>query len=325
MAAGRLRRYAVVRYAFAIVSAILALVVRWLLSDDLPPGFPFLTFFPAVILTAFVAGLGPGVVCATLSGLFAWYFFVPPLHSFVATFETGVALSLYVFIVTVDLAVIHVMLQSLRKLRVAQALTATLHDEQRTMFHELQHRVANNMAFIASVLQLERRRAPALGGGVTAFDAAIARIEVMSRIHRRLYEPDMAGRSLQADFEALGHDLVAISGKLDVTLVVDVAQVKIDLPRLIVLSQLVAELVMNALKHAFAPGQSGTISIALHSNDSNQLQVCVSDDGRGLAGAAPKSGNGLGTRIVDSLAAQLGGKVTVVDNGGVATCLVFPR
>ncbi len=49
----------------------------------LPPGFPFLTFFPAIMLTAFIGGTRPGILCAVLSVLSAWYWFIPPFMSFV--------------------------------------------------------------------------------------------------------------------------------------------------------------------------------------------------------------------------------------------------
>ncbi len=64
--------------AVAVAITLLATGLRLLLDPVLPPGFPFLTFFPAVVLTTFFFGLRPGIVCAVLSGLAAWYFFVNP-------------------------------------------------------------------------------------------------------------------------------------------------------------------------------------------------------------------------------------------------------
>ena len=322
--ASGLRRYPAVRYLFAMAASAVALVVRLRLDSDLPPGFPFLTFFPAVIVTAFVAGLGPGILCSALSGLAAWYFFVPPFHSFDVTAQTGLALAFYLFIVTVDLTVIHLMFVSAHKLRAERELTSTLYDQQRTMFQELQHRVANNMAFIAAILQLEQRRSPRSGEVADALGSAILRVDTMSRIHRRLYDPDTAGRSLQADFKALAYDLVAITGRTGIDVSVKADPVTIELPRLITLSQLVAEVVMNSLKHAFPDGAGGRISIALTRHDASRLELVISDNGRGLGGAPPRPGGGLGGRIVENLGAQLGGKVSVVDAGGVTTRLVFP-
>ncbi|WP_162600079.1 DUF4118 domain-containing protein [Azospirillum sp. TSH58] len=61
---------------FALATFAVALVARLALDDRLPAGFPFLTFFPAVIVTTFLAGMWPGILTALLSGLASWYFFL---------------------------------------------------------------------------------------------------------------------------------------------------------------------------------------------------------------------------------------------------------
>jgi len=60
---------------------LLAFWLRSVIGDKLV-GYPFITFFPVVVLTAFLGGTGPGVLCAVLSGLALWYFFIPPYQSF---------------------------------------------------------------------------------------------------------------------------------------------------------------------------------------------------------------------------------------------------
>ena len=69
--------------AGAMAVLALALSARFSLVGVLPEkGFPFLTFFPAVILAAFLVGFGPGLLVAVLSVASAWYFFMPPGGSF---------------------------------------------------------------------------------------------------------------------------------------------------------------------------------------------------------------------------------------------------
>ncbi len=76
-----LRRRPWIAYAVAMLLALAALGIRLLIGGVLS-GFPFLTFFPAVLLAAYLGGRGPGALCAFLSGLLAWYFLIDPVYSF---------------------------------------------------------------------------------------------------------------------------------------------------------------------------------------------------------------------------------------------------
>lgn len=318
-----LRNRPVAGYALAVGAAAAAYLLRALVDPVLPPGFPFLTFFPAVILTSFVAGLGPGILCAVLSGLGSWYGFIPPVRSFALDKSTGIALAFYVLVVGVDLLIIQVMTVALERLRDERRLTATLYERQRTMFQELQHRVANNMAFIASLLSLEKRRA-AMPEQASALDAAIARIETMSRLHRRLYDPGAANASLQTHLRETVADLIDMAGAERIELVVEAADEQIELSRLITLSMLVSEVAMNSLKHAFHDRPDGRISVAINRLDARRLELVVSDNGGGLK-ITPSATGGLGSRIVKNLGVQLGGEIKVESGpGGVTTRLAFP-
>lgn len=59
------------RWGVVAASFAAALSLRFPLQEILPPGFPFLTFFPAVIVTTYLAGLWPGIAVAGTSGLAA--------------------------------------------------------------------------------------------------------------------------------------------------------------------------------------------------------------------------------------------------------------
>ena len=63
-------------YGLAVCAWLTALGVRMALADWFPPGFPYLTFFPAVVVIAYFCGLGPAVLTAVLSGLSAWWFWI---------------------------------------------------------------------------------------------------------------------------------------------------------------------------------------------------------------------------------------------------------
>ena len=104
-------------YGFAIIAFIVAFAVRYGLEDLLPPGLPFLTFFPAVILTSFFAGVGPAVLVTALSVLAAWYFFLPQLQSFNIESDSVIALVLYVFINALIILLVHTLNVAIERLR----------------------------------------------------------------------------------------------------------------------------------------------------------------------------------------------------------------
>jgi hypothetical protein len=73
------------------------------------------------------------------------------------------------------------------------------------------------------------------------------------------------------------------------------------------LSLLVSELMLNATKHAFEPGQEGKIEITLEAKDQG-LHFTFADNGKGFSPRTDAgSAKGLGTRIMQGLVAQLRG------------------
>jgi PAS domain S-box-containing protein len=71
------------RYALAILAAIVAVVVRQLLSPLLGNTNPYHTVWLAVVFSAWYCGFGPSVTATILSLMGVRYFFLTPVHSFV--------------------------------------------------------------------------------------------------------------------------------------------------------------------------------------------------------------------------------------------------
>lgn len=72
---------AVWRYTFAILAAILALLLRELLFPLLGNNNPYHTLWAAVVFSAWYCGLGPSIVATLLGAAGVWYWFLPPFHS----------------------------------------------------------------------------------------------------------------------------------------------------------------------------------------------------------------------------------------------------
>ena len=305
---------------------ILAVLGRHVLEGWLPPGYPFLTFFPAVILTTFVSGTRAGMVCAVACGLAAWYWFIPPV-GFVLDWQSGFALAFYVFIVAVDIALIDAMTKAMQRLEVEKGVSTALAEQQRTMFEELQHRVANNMAFVASLLNMSRRRIMADPAAAPAIiDEARNRIETMARIHRRLHDPSQVDLPIGSYLTDLYSDVIEASGVSGVSCEVDVPQISFDIRKLTTISMLVSEVVTNSLKHAYPAGRTGRITVTINRPDQASAVLTIADDGVGLPNVPvdAQAGHGLGNRIIEALAKQLNGTIERVSVQGLATRIAFP-
>lgn len=140
----QLRQHQAFGYAAAFVSVGLASLLQWALPDALG-GAPFLTIYPAVILTTLVGGLGPGFLAALLSGFSQWMWFIPTLHWFAVltyAFDATLAVSLIVFINrTLDLLVAGI--DQEKQAKQHQYLLAT----------ELHHRIQNLFTVIQAVIR----------------------------------------------------------------------------------------------------------------------------------------------------------------------------
>ena len=92
------------RYGYAV--AVAAILVALAARAVLPVGLPFITFYPAVILTAYLCGPGPALVSAILSGLAAWSLVLPSNLPVTGACSSAVALGLYAAVVSINILLI---------------------------------------------------------------------------------------------------------------------------------------------------------------------------------------------------------------------------
>jgi two-component sensor histidine kinase len=96
------------------------------------------------------------------------------------------------------------------------------------------------------------------------------------------------------------------------TLTTEVDPVSIGGDMSVSMGLVVTELVINALKHAFPDGRPGHVVVGYAATEADWV-LSVSDDGVGMAEDPERSRAGLGTRIVQALAKQLGAEILVED------------
>jgi two-component sensor histidine kinase len=284
-------------------------VAWWLrveIGPDLPPGFPYLTFFPAVIVTAFFFGVGPGALAAMLSGLAAWFFFLDPVNSFGLPYGSAVALGFYAFIVTVDITLVHWMQRANASLREERQRTIALADTRELLFNELQHRVGNNLQMVSSLISLQKSRLTD-DTAREALDEAAQRLGLIGRIQRQLYDPGGAPLGLAAYIDQICRDVIASSGRAGIDYRFKANGDTVMPPeKAIPTALVVSEAVNNALEHGFGDGRDGVIKVTVDPSDRG-VSVSIVDDGAGLSdGFDLQASDSLGLRIARTLAQSLG-------------------
>jgi two-component sensor histidine kinase len=97
----------------------------------------------------------------------------------------------------------------------------------------------------------------------------------------------------------------------------------LSLNGLMSLSLIVAELVTNSLKHAFAGREDGLIAVSV-AGGKGVYTLSVADDGPGLpADFGNGKGSSLGQGILQSLAQQLHGKLAFDSGPGTVAKVIF--
>jgi len=314
-------------YGAALLLSLVGLVTRWLLADAFPPGFPFLTFFPAVVLSGFLFGRGPGILSAVLCGLFAWYFFISPGNGFSFAPGAVVAMGFYVGVVAVDLLLIDWMQRGNARLRVERERSEMLAQRSQLLFSELQHRVSNNLQMVGAVLALQQRSVTDVAARQALGDAG-AKLQTIGRIQRQLYDPSGDPQTLEQMLPELVRDVIVTTGKPGVTTSVTVdAGLRLSPDALIPIALVVAECIANAIEHGFAGRESGRIDVHMTAR-SDAATITIADDGAGPPdGFTAASSTSLGLKISRTLAGQLGGSFDLSprDGGGAIATLHFPR
>jgi len=301
-----------------------AWVVRVAADPLLPPGFPYVTFFPAVIVTSFLLGVRLGSVAALLSGLVAWYFFLPGSPGFNLTHGAGFALAFYVFVVATDLALVHWMQAANRQLARERELSRSLAATRELLFRELQHRVSNNLQVAAGLLAVQKRQL-ADPDARAALDEAASRLNLIGRISRQLYDPLGSAQPLVPFLSQLCRDVLEAGGREDLHLaMVGDERLRLMPDAAIPTALIVAEAVANAIEHGFAD-RSGHIEVAVAHDPLDRLAITIHDDGHGLpAGYDPDRATSLGLRIARSLARGQGGDFRLERSNGTRATLALP-
>jgi two-component sensor histidine kinase len=298
--------------ACSALSVAVIVLLRRGIDAVLPDVAPFVLLSPGVLLATSLAGWRAGVLTLVLAEILIWQFLLPEGFNVLRASDAAtLILNTVAALLVIGVAqAFRVASRAALQARSAELATREL------LFRELDHRVKNGFAIIASLLALQRRQEtePA---AQAALDQVAQRINGIARAHNDLYRVSTDEKNV--DLGAYLRDLCGNLGKAlfptgAVALQCDAERTPMDRDRVVAIGLIVNELVTNAAKYAFDGRDDAHVSVSLKRNDRG-WRLIVADNGRGLPPDFDQRG-GLGRGLIQAFAKQARATLSVSSNSG---------
>ena len=203
--------------------------------------------------------------------------------------------------------------------------TEELLRQKDVLLREMEHRVANSLQIIASILLLKAR-------SVTSEETR----QHLKDAHQRVLSVAEVQRHLHAssgiDEIEVGSYLSKLCNSLAISMIGEAQAIAVDVmaesgrinsQKAVSLGLIVTELVPNAIKYAFPAQRAGALILVTYETEGDDWKLTVSDNGYGKAAGEPPNA-GLGTAIVEALVKQLDAKMDIV-TGKTGTTIAVTR
>ncbi len=183
-----------------------------------------------------------------------------------------------------------------------------------SLMQEADHRIANHLTLLAGYVRLKAADAAKQSEEPTRASANLLlrsveiQIDAVAHLHRSLATDQ---RRVSADLSEYLHEICdlmrsTLSNSVEIIESLQPGCV-VRLDEILPLTQIVSEVVTNAVKYAHTGGDAGTILLRCAMDDKGALMIEVIDDGAGLPETFdPKIDGGLGFRLVRALGERMG-------------------
>ncbi|MDB5455116.1 MAG: signal transduction histidine kinase [Caulobacter sp.] len=196
--------------------------------------------------------------------------------------------------------------------------------QKQVLLQEMQHRVANSLQIIASILMMKAR---AVTSEETrhhlrdAYQRVMSVAEVQSHLHAAGgIDRIEVGPYLSKLCASLADSMIGDGAAVGLKVVANDGRIASD--KAVSIGLIVTELVINALKYAFPSAKADALVLVTFESNGDDWKLTVSDNGVGKTDKAPGGhGGGLGAVIVEALVKQLEARLEVVIASGMAVSI----
>ena len=300
---------ALVELGVGALSAFLFLALRLVLTPLAGDRAPYAFVFLSVAIACVVAGWRSGLLALIIAQASTWLLIVAS--------GIGVAWAdgdrIGGFIIATISQIILLLVIALYQREVDKG---SARDQQRLALlddalKEIDHRTRNNYQTVMAMVDLQARRSTDVGVR-DALRQVADRIQAIANASQQL-----ARRSSGLDTVRLEEHLCGLVDQIErglsreeITVDCNVDDVTASPDAATSISIIVNELVTNAIKHAFNGEGSGHVWVK--GNAGSAFELIVADDGRGIPATRRGDHSGLGSKLVESFARQLGAAHEVV-------------
>ena len=185
-------------------------------------------------------------------------------------------------------------------------------EQKRALLLEVHHRVKNNLQMISSLMNMQLRRVEGESER-RAVQIVQDRIHGLALVHQHLYSTDhldaVALDRLIADLANYLRGSLCPPGGEPATLHADLDPLEASADIATPVALFLTEAIGNALKHCLTPENPGTVTLSLKRIDHSFELIVRNERPAGDTNVIDAPSSGLGTRLMEGFARQIGGTV----------------
>jgi two-component sensor histidine kinase len=194
--------------------------------------------------------------------------------------------------------------QEIAERKIIEVRLKTALSEREVLLQEIQHRTEASLNVICSMLKLQASMVTE-EQTVQLFTDLETRIRVMALVHQKLYQTENLA---QIDLKGYIYDLAILlyrTYKVNADLIMLKPKLEsaiVSTDTAILCGLLLNELLSNCMRHAFPGGKQGEIRLELRTLETEEIELCIGDNGVGLPQDFDANKNGLfGLQLIRSI------------------------